>query len=175
MNAASSSSSLRRGRRRSCYSGTKTRPQSSLPLTIKWPTELQYFCGAGLLVPTPGTHNSIFSHSWRKGRLSVACHVEGPPDQRADAHQLNRLRTAERTTGLIVYERLVQLNLQERLRAPDLRVTAFTTPSARSLWRRLLPTGPSRGYNRTVWRPMRDIFVVPEPQGQGKVATLVAT
>ena len=39
-----------------------------------------------------------------------------------DAHQLNRLRTAERPTGLIVYERLVQLNLQERLRAPDLRV-----------------------------------------------------
>ena len=51
---------------------------------------------------------------------------------------------------------------------------AFTIPSARSLWRRLLPTGPSRGYNRRVWRPMRDIFVVPEPQGQGKVAILVA-
>ena len=74
---ASSSSSLKRGRRRRCYSGTKTRPQSSLPLTMmkmaqtsipsRWPTELQYFCGAGLLVPTPGTHNSIFSHSWRKG------------------------------------------------------------------------------------------------------------
>ena len=78
---ASSSSSLKRGRRRRCYSGTKARPQSSLPLTIKWPTELQYFCGAGLLVPTPGTHNSIFSHSWRKGRLSVVCHVEGPPDR----------------------------------------------------------------------------------------------
>ena len=42
------------------------------------------------------------------------------------------------------------------------------------LWRRLLPTGPSRGYNRSVWRPMRDIFVVPGPQGQGKVAILVA-
>ena len=52
----------------------------------------------------------------------MACHVEGPPDQRADAHQLNRLRTAERPTGLIVYERLVQLNLHERLQAPDLRV-----------------------------------------------------
>ena len=25
----------------------------------------------------------------------MACHVEGPPDQRADAYQLNRLRTAE--------------------------------------------------------------------------------
>ena len=47
-------------------------------------------------------------------------------------------------------------------------------PSVRSLWRRLLPTGPSRGYNRCVWRPMRDISVVPEPQGQGKVAILVA-
>ena len=47
-------------------------------------------------------------------------------------------------------------------------------PSVRSLWRRLLPTGPSRGYNRSVWRPMRDISVVPEPQGQGKVAILVA-
>ena len=43
-------------------------------------------------------------------------------------------------------------------------------PSMRSLWRRLLPTGPSRGYNRRVWRPMRDNSVVPEPQGQGKVA-----
>ena len=74
---ASSSSSLKRGRRRRCYSGKKTRPRSSLPLTMmkmahtsmpsRWPTELQYFCGAGLLVPTPGTHNSIFSHSWRKG------------------------------------------------------------------------------------------------------------
>ena len=85
-----------------------------------------------------------------------------------DAYQLTRLRKAERPTGLIVYERLVQLNLQERLRAPDLRVTAFTTPSARSLWRRLLPTGPSRGYNRCVWRPMRDIFVVPEPQARAK-------
>ena len=39
-----------------------------------------------------------------------------------DAYQLTRLRTAERPTGLIVYERLVQLNLHERLRAPDLRV-----------------------------------------------------
>ena len=47
-------------------------------------------------------------------------------------------------------------------------------PSMRSLWRRLLPTGPSRGYNRCVWRPMRDNSVVPEPQGQGKVAILVA-
>ena len=47
-------------------------------------------------------------------------------------------------------------------------------PSVRSLWRRLLPTGPSRGYNRCVWRPMRDKSVVPEPQGQGKVAILVA-
>ena len=39
-----------------------------------------------------------------------------------DAYQLTRLRTAERPSGLIVYERLVQLNLQGRLRAPDLRV-----------------------------------------------------
>ena len=62
-----------------------------------------------------------------------------------DAYQLTRLRTAERPTGLIVYERLVQLNLQERLRAPDLRVTAFTTPSARSLWRRLLTYGAVQG------------------------------
>ena len=34
--------------------------------------------------------------------------------------------------------------------------------------------GTSRGCNRTVWRPMRDTSVVPEPQGQGKVAILVA-
>ena len=47
-------------------------------------------------------------------------------------------------------------------------------PSVRSLWRRLLPPRPSRGHNRRVWRPMRDISVVPEPQGQGKVAILVA-
>ena len=47
-------------------------------------------------------------------------------------------------------------------------------PSMRSLWRRLLPTGPSRGYNRCVWRPTRDNSVVPEPQGQRKVAILVA-
>ena len=37
-----------------------------------------------------------------------------------------------------------------------------------------LPTGPSKGSSRTVWRPMRDTSVVPEPQGQGKVAILVA-
>ena len=128
---ASSSSSLKRGRRRRCYSGTKTRPQSSLPLTMmkmaqtsipsRWPTELQYFCGAGLLVPTPGTHNSIFSHSWRKGRLSVACHVEGPPDRHGRL-SAQSLANGWASHQLNLHERLVQLNLQERLRAPDLRV-----------------------------------------------------
>ena len=111
-----------------------------------------------------------------KGVYPWLAMLRGHLPHTTDAHQLNRLRTAERTTsGLIVYERLEQLNLHERLRTLDLRVTAFTTPSARSLWRRLLPTGPSRGSSRPVWRPMRDIFVVPEPQGQGKVANLVAT
>ena len=31
----------------------------------------------------------------------MACHVEGPPDQHADAYQPSRLRTAEHPTSLI--------------------------------------------------------------------------
>ena len=45
-------------------------------------------------------HNS--SHSWRKGRLPWLAMLSGHLTNTTDAHQLNRLRTAERTTSLIV-------------------------------------------------------------------------
>ena len=73
--------------------------QTSIP--SRWPTELQYFCGAGLLVPTPGTH-TIQSFLTRGGKgvypwlAMLRDHLTD-----TDAYQPSRLRTAERPTSLI--------------------------------------------------------------------------
>jgi hypothetical protein len=77
--------------------------------------------GAHIIVHTLTTTQS--SHSWWKGRLSVACHVEGPPayhDGRRSAYSSTNSWASNRSN---LHERSVQLTLHERLRAFDLRVS----------------------------------------------------
>ena len=80
-----------------------------------------------------------------------------------DAYQLNHLRTAERPTDLIftngrcssIFKNGCELSTFECCIHHAFGEESMAVPS-------------------TYWRPMRDIFVMPEPQGQGKMAILVA-
>ena len=117
-------------------------------------------------------YSTFLTRGGKEGN-SIACHVEGRPDLHADTYQLNRLRMAKRPTGLIftngqctlIYMNGCELSAFECCIHHAIGEESMVAPST---------YGAVQGYNRSAWRPLRDIFVVPEPQGQGKVAILVA-
>ena len=77
--------------------------------------------GAHIIVHTLTTTQS--SHSWWKGRHSMASHVERPPayhDGHRSAYSSTNSWASNRSN---LHERSVQLTLHERLRAFDLRVS----------------------------------------------------
>ena len=63
------------------------------------------------------------SHSWWKGRLSMANHAEGPPAYHEGRRSAYSFTNSWAPNRFNLYERPVQLNLHERLRALDLRVS----------------------------------------------------